>query len=732
MKKPLLLLIACISLIGAAGPGSRSGVMPGASSDPDIHSLWTNASLLVFRDLGGLAMGDGDIILGRTAELTAPARGREARAVLNQIRRWPGAVMPYEIEAGMSGLDAIDDAIRYWNDRAPLKLVARQTEENWVWIRRFDDPGALGASWIGMAGGRQELFLSTRLADPNAPRGLMMQTILHELGHAAGLLHEQHRHDRDAYIRVRTVDFCNYCLEQPGHLGPYGPLGDLTNAGLGPYDYASIMHYDPTQQSGFRMHFETIPPGIPVNHSALLSAGDIDAISRLYGAAPSRTTITTNPEGLQVIVDGAAYTSPHVFDWAPGETHSVHVEEQVRPGARYSFGRWSDGGARTHTVAAGPDVTVYTANFVAHHLLSLKSEPADSGEVRLYPQAADRFYRLRSFVELSAVPRDGYFLERWAPAILSDYIWASPGGLSRTVGLSSEPLLTPMFEGLEYTARFTDRAPIRILSNIVGAAVEVESSDVAGTAFLPANFANTPGRSYSFRIPLEQRAPTAWYVFTGWEDGSTGERAIDATGEPLTLTASFRREHTLGWIVSPAPGGRVFASPSSDATPWRFPSGSSVEVTAVPNPGWEFGYWLGDLSGDRNPETVRMTATLNVHAVFQPSGSAPPSAAASTPHPAAVVFHADGSINSAERPAAPGAAITLHVPTSHRARATIAVRIGGIPSPARVTGADSDWEAGLVTVETFIPGAQNQLQPVDVEVNFGLEGWRQAGAVWVR
>jgi uncharacterized repeat protein (TIGR02543 family) len=47
-----------------------------------------------------------------------------------------------------------------------------------------------------------------------------------------------------------------------------------------------------------------------------------------------------------------------------------------------------------------------------------------------------------------------------------------------------------------------------------------------------------------------------------------------------------------------------------------YPNGANVDLTAVPDPGWAFAGWSGDLSGTTNPETITMNADANVTATF--------------------------------------------------------------------------------------------------------------------
>ena len=71
------------------------------------------------------------------------------------------------------------------------------------------------------------------------PGCLIFPTIVHEIGHAIGFYHEHSRPDRDAYVSVIEGNVF------PGFLNAFStiPNGNTLNYG---YDYASIMHYDPT------------------------------------------------------------------------------------------------------------------------------------------------------------------------------------------------------------------------------------------------------------------------------------------------------------------------------------------------------------------------------------------------------------------------------------------------------------------------------------------------------
>ena len=64
-------------------------------------------------------------------------------------------------------------------------------------------------------------------------------------------------------------------------------------------------------------------------------------------------------------------TAPVCFAWEIGSDHTLEMPSpQYRPGRRFLFGRWSDDGARAHTITATADTTLYYANFIAQHQVS--------------------------------------------------------------------------------------------------------------------------------------------------------------------------------------------------------------------------------------------------------------------------------------------------------------------------------------------------------------------------
>ena len=78
-------------------------------------------------------------------------------------------------------------------------------------------------------------------------------------------------------------------------------------------------------------------------------------------------TIATVPTSLNVVVDGTAWTAPHVFSWVAGSSHTISAPspQSAQTGTSYTLTGWSDGGAQSHSVTAASQDMTYTATFHA-------------------------------------------------------------------------------------------------------------------------------------------------------------------------------------------------------------------------------------------------------------------------------------------------------------------------------------------------------------------------------
>ena len=507
---------------------------------------------------------------------------------------WIGGVIPYVMDEGLSDDRKTDarEAMAVWADATVLRFVPRTDEPDFIhvvghveedYVRGIAQPCARQPTCWGVSG-----FL------PNDAHGL---------GHALGLEHEQQRRDRDRYIRVFQPHI------SPHYRWTWNPRSSY-GADVSPYNYQSIMHYDflssKRNRRGGPPALETIPPHMPVGQyrtpGDLITPGDADTVARMFGRVPTSWTVSTNPLGLAVIVDGEEVTTPAVFDWTPGSEHTLSVPPgpQARPGSRYRFGRWSDADAAgTRTVTATAATTLYEANFVAAHRVSTRVRPEGAGTVTISPGSSDDYHPRRSRITMSAEPTAGsdFRFLRWE--IRSDYGWQ--GLVTHEMhGDSANPAHTIAMPGLEYTAIFTQGPILRVESNADPTSVEIDGREY-----------RTPAAVEARALPERTQVSLAreWIEhdkgyrdrFRGWSDGGDEAHSISVSRtEDTILKLTVDVERRLEARASDDWKGNVLTTPPAEDGFYR--DGTEVGLRAVAIPPAKFIGWNGDADG-RNPTT---------------------------------------------------------------------------------------------------------------------------------
>ncbi len=541
---------------------------------------------------GGLHIVQGDIVVG------SDALSNQVAPISPSTRLWPGGLIPYTVDRDVEQQQDIEDAIRHWEERTPIRFAPYTDQSNYVRFR-VGDSGCFSA--IGMTGGEQSVQLSP---------GCTTATIIHEIGHTAGLWHEQSREDRDRYLTL-NLD----ALDPVSRIQWEAHITDGDDQG--PYDFASIMHYGTgLYDAGNVPVAETKPSGIPTGQGDGLSAADIDGVLRLYGVEPAATTIATHPAGLPVTVDGATYTAPHAFDWAPGTVHTIEVVETYADGdTRQLFARWSDEGPRAHQIEASADVTAYTAYFRAQYRMTGWSEDETHGTVTVETDSEDRWSTDGSLTRFHAMPNPGFYFLRWVTA-------DSPRPVS-----SQNPLeLRPRGPQVIYVAQFTAQPPTTITTDPPQLPVAIDGN----TYRAPGNFDWQPGSEHTLAIPdLDAgRDPADTRDrFLNWSDGGTATHTIQATAEGGTIIARYERSFHVDLLqgrvadvfVPEVPGTTRIEPPSEDGF---YPAGTEITVIAQANPGFRFVSWTGDLDNVGFPAVhVRLEGPLRAGAWFAKPGA---------------------------------------------------------------------------------------------------------------
>lgn len=234
----------------------------------------------------GLAVFEGCIILGTVDQVEASTKQFEkdlkamprllveasletkGAGIKGAQYRWKGRIVPYEIDPALADPARVVAAIDHWNTRTTMRFVPRTDQPDWL-LFKTDPRGC--ASMVGRQGGRQDVILMDSCTTGN---------IIHELGHAVGLWHEQCRIDRDKWVRI-DVDNA-----RPGTRHNFEQQ-IVKTIDVGFYDYGSIMHYPAdafavTPNSRTIVPLKPLPPGTVMGQRVALSAGDIAAVEALY------------------------------------------------------------------------------------------------------------------------------------------------------------------------------------------------------------------------------------------------------------------------------------------------------------------------------------------------------------------------------------------------------------------------------------------------------------------
>ncbi len=219
-------------------------------------------------------------------------------------------------------------------------------------------------------------------------------------------------------------------------------------------------------------------PGGPDYHvqtdsPCLITTGTCTGIIGAYGAgcgpaAAVPVTISTEPPGSDVAVDGVVVSTPAVRSWLPGSEHSVAVDPVLHPSAtaRWRFGAWSDGGARVHDAFVLPGMSMLTAALTRQYRVRTMTvaEPGAGG----HAAPVDSWVDENTSLELVATPRPGSTFTEWIGSGSGSYTGTdNPATIVAQGPIVQRAGFVPV--GYEFTVSASDTDPY------------VDASDPTGT-----------------------------------------------------------------------------------------------------------------------------------------------------------------------------------------------------------------------------------------------------------
>lgn len=583
-----------------------------ASDNQTRATLW-RGQWVNYAERYGYAVVDGDIIIGEAADVatrTVALRTQLTGASLAQTKAlttdsdlglWKKAAsgvaeVPYVVEAGDANVIAA--AVTEVNRalQGVVKWVPRGSEIDYVAFNLASPgAGACASAW-GRMGGRQ-----TIVGDPVCDATVL----IHEMGHAMGLLHVQQDVDTSPFIETRLDRIPPNWRSQSDQ--------SFYSRTLNGYDYASIMHYG---RFGFNAYadlvtMETKPLGIDIGYPPTFSTADVDALTRLYAVAPQRTTIATHPSGLALIVDGVRVTTPVTYDWPMGSVHRIWApdELQTQNGYQFGFARWShDAMANpspqlTWQVIAGdgtlgapssaPLSTVLTANFARLTRVGT-STAAAGGTVTVTPRVSpwrgsSDLYPQYSVFDVRAIASAGF--KSYFTSSGPTYVFGGGQGVNPNTSM----LLFPSPEtviGAGFHAGNSIAIDVVSAGQLEGLITNVTTpSGTVSRGAAPRLLRDTAG---SWRVTAstpQSISLSSRYVvdgIDGLDDGATGTVAMPAAGQ-RTVTIRAHKEWATYRQVVPSCAGTIALSDSSSYVRY----GATVNATLTPAAGVAASNFIG-------------------------------------------------------------------------------------------------------------------------------------------
>ena len=304
-------------------------------------------------------------------------------------------------------------------------------------------------------------------------------------------------------------------------------------------------------------------------------------VTATFTAMPTGVRFDSNiATGLSVSGAGCpagAYATPVTLTWPTGASCDISVQTPAATAdARWAFSRWADGptsATRTITATAG---AVYSIVLATEYRLT--RTVSGSGSV----SGTDGFYAAGSTVQLTATPQSGLVFTGWSGAATG----------------SANPFSMVMDGPKFVTANFgSATVNVRIEANTASQFTVSGTSCPAGTYTTPATVAWANGTPCAISVISPQGSGQTRWVFSRWADG--------ATANPRSITASAGAVYTFVMAAEHQLTRSALSGGSVNGADGFYAAGTSLQLTATPQTGYQFAGWSGSATGSANPLMVQ-------------------------------------------------------------------------------------------------------------------------------
>ncbi|MEM2262304.1 MAG: hypothetical protein QXK24_07625, partial [Ignisphaera sp.] len=251
----------------------------------------------------------------------------------------------------------------------------------------------------------------------------------------------------------------------------------------------------------------------------------------------------------------------------------------------YRFSRWDGdlkwmGSNNPAIIIMDGDKTVTAIFTKIEYTLTINISPTGCGSVNVNKTKP---YYYGDIIELTANPNVGWSFSHWMGDLTGSQ---NP----TTIVINGNKKVTAVFTQCQYNLTIT----------IVGKGnVTIEPYKTAYT--------------YGENVTLTAIANSGW-MFISWSgDASGSENSITIImNSNKSVVANFIPEEGYTLIVNVTGNGIVNKNPNYTT----YIYGENVTLTAIPDPGWKFVGWSGDITGNKNPCSVVMNSNKTVYAIF--------------------------------------------------------------------------------------------------------------------